>query len=83
MKIGSLTSAAQTALNGLGNVISQVERVAEHVAAGIADDPGESFSSGLSEVAKLPLLNHQARANAKVFNTAEELLGDLARMPRR
>ena len=43
-------------------------RVAEHVAAGISDDAGASFSDGLSDVARLPLLNHQARANALVIN---------------
>lgn len=83
MNIGSLSSAASTALNGLGNVVRRVEEVAEHVAAGISDEAGSSFSDGLSEIARLPLLKHQAQANALVINTAEELLGDLARMPRK
>jgi hypothetical protein len=83
MNIGSLSSAATTALNGLGHAIRQVEETAEHVAAGVADPNGASFSDGLSEIARLPLLKHQARANAVVFNTAQEMLEDLARMPRK
>ena len=83
MIIGSLSSAASTALNGLGNVVRQVEQTADRVAVGISDDAGTGFSDGLSEVARLPLLRHQARANALVINTAMEMLGDLASMPRR
>jgi len=83
MIVGSLSSAASTALNGLGHVVRQVEQTAERVAAGISDETGTSFSDGLSDVARLPLLKHQARANAVVINTAMELLGDLMRMPRR
>ncbi len=82
MNVGSLSSAAFTALNGLGNVVQQVEQVATNVAAGVSDQPGGSFSEGLSDIVKLPLLEQQARANMQVFNTAEEMLQQLASMPR-
>jgi hypothetical protein len=84
MNVGSLSSAAYTALNGLGKTISQVEQVATNVAAGVmgGGQPGDSFSAGLSEIARLPLLEQHARANAVVFSTAEEMLEELARMPR-
>ncbi|MGE3315309.1 MAG: hypothetical protein AB7O26_09345 [Planctomycetaceae bacterium] len=83
MNVGSLSSAAFTALNGLGKVVQQVEQVATNVAAGVANPPGGSFSEGLAEIVKLPMLEQQARANVRVFSTAEEMLEELARMPRR
>lgn len=82
MQIGSLSSAAYTALNGLGKVVQQVEDVAANVASGFGDEPGSSFSAGLSEIAKLPILEHHAKANAVVFSTAEQMLQELASMPR-
>jgi len=83
MNIGSLSSAAYTALNGLGSVIRQVEETAEHVAALPAHPTEGSFVDGLSEIARLPVLEQQARANAIVYSTAEQMLGELARLPRR
>lgn len=82
MQVLSLSSAAHTALNGLGQVVRQVEEVAEKVAAGRVDEPGTSFAGNLDDIARLSELRLQARADAEVFSTVEQLFAELSSMPR-
>lgn len=82
MNISSLSSTAQTALNGLGRVVEQVEDVARNVAAVNSDVQGSGFSGALSQMARLPELHMQARADGLVFSRTEELFAELASMPR-
>ncbi|GAB4155270.1 MAG: hypothetical protein Tsb009_32040 [Planctomycetaceae bacterium] len=83
MKIGSLSSAARNALSGIDDVFRQVDDVANQVAAGIKHDNGESSADVSRALTKLPALKQQAAANAKVFDTAENLMSVLASKPRR
>ena len=84
--IQGLTSAAHNALGGLSTVVAEVEDVAKTVAAGLAP-PGNDRGATLAEVAgaisRLPLLSRDARANAKVLETINDLASELLRQPRR
>ena len=82
MNVGSLSSAAFTALNRLGSAVRQIEQVADEVAKGVADQAGSSFSAGLSGLVQLRMIEQHAKANAAVFSTATEMLEELSRMPR-
>ena len=83
MSIQALSSAANTALNGLDGVISRVEQVADEVARGIQDAPGESATGPLSAIAQLPKLRLEAVANVRVLRAAQELLDEFPAFPRR
>jgi hypothetical protein len=79
MRIGSLTSAMHTALNGVDRSVERVQRAAETVAAGIrAAD--RDFTRALAE---LPLHRRHVRANVAVIRAADELLSELSSLRRR
>jgi sulfate adenylyltransferase subunit 1 (EFTu-like GTPase family) len=76
---GSLTSAARKAVQAIKRINHEVEGVASNVAAGISTKSGDSVvSDQISQIAKIPALTQQAQANAKVFETANTLLNELA-----
>jgi len=83
MSINALTSASHSALNGLRDVARQVEDVATNVAAGISSEPGSSASESLGEIAKLPGLKMQAKANAAVLSTVDDLFSELSSVLRK
>jgi methyl-accepting chemotaxis protein len=83
MKIGSLTSAARTALSGIDDVFRQVDDTAHKVAAGVQKEGNPGTDDVSSAIAKMPALKQQAAANARVFETANALLTELTTKPRR
>ena len=83
MKIGSLTSTAATSLHTLGAIYRGVEEVAHAVATPSADEPGSSLAGQFEQLARLFELRQQAGANLRVFSTSEQLLSELAWLPRR
>lgn len=83
MQIGSLTSAARTALSAVDNAFRQVDDVANRVAAGIQTDFESSTPEFSAALAELPVLKNHVGANMKVLDTAETLLNELASLPRR
>jgi methyl-accepting chemotaxis protein len=83
MGIQAISSAANQALGDIDRAVGDVEKVAQSVAAGLDDHPGESASQTVAAVTKLPELKQQALANAQVLNTAQELLSDLTNKPPR
>ena len=83
MSIQGLSSAANSALSGLNKTIRDVEQVAVEVAGGLQNASGESSPQSLSAFSRLPELKSQARANAQVLSTVQELLSGLTIQPRR
>jgi len=83
MKVGSLTSAARTALSGIDAAADKVEEVARNVAGGSESRPGAKTADVMSALSRLPELKQHARANAEVLDTADTLLKELAAVPRR
>ena len=83
MSIQGLSSAANSALSGLNKIIRDVEQVAVEVAGGLQNASGESSTQSLSAFSRLPELKSQARANAQVLSTVQELLSGLTIQPRR
>lgn len=77
MAISSITSAMNTALSSIDRVSQRVEQIAVNVASGTESEAGESSQLINSGITDLPLLKHQAAANVKVFETAENLLNTL------
>ena len=83
MGIQALSSAANTALSGLDSVASRVEQVANDVAGGIQDAPGESATQSLAAITQLPKLRLEAFGNAQVLRESQELLDEFPSLPRR
>jgi hypothetical protein len=84
MHIGSLTSAAHTSLHALGEIYRGVEEVAHAVATPVQAEPGRgSLISQFEQLARLVELRQHARANMRVFSSAEELMSELAWLPRK
>ena len=83
MNVSSLSSAARTALSGIERVTDQIDEIAYNVAAGVSSEEGDQITGTLSELSRLADLKQQARADARVFSTVEELFAELESMPRR
>jgi len=83
MKVGSLSSAANTSLHAINEISREVEKVAEHVAAGISLDGHNNGADPIGQLARLPMLRQQMGANINVFSTVESLFSDLGSLSRR
>jgi hypothetical protein len=66
LSTGSLTSAARRAVQDIERINHEVDGIASNVAGQIG------------EIAKIPALAQQAKANVRVFETADTLLSELA-----
>jgi len=78
MQIGSLTRTSQNALNGINSSIQGIQEVANSVASASSETESGDFTQKISSIATLPVLELQAKANAKVFETTLTLFDTLA-----
>lgn len=86
MHVASVASAMHTALDAVTRVGQNVEHVAHHVASEISTEPEHETSEVLEQLAELPRLKQELRANAAVLRTTDDLLevfGQLLTAPRR
>jgi|GEM_PF-5900017 len=83
MKVGSLTVAMQRATTSINNTFSQLEKNASIIAAGVENDSQGSEKDVSRALAENPALHQQVAANARVIDTADRLLDELASKPRR
>jgi hypothetical protein len=79
LSTGSLTSAARRAVQDIERINHEVEGIAANVTAGFSNKTGDSDVAGqVGQIAKIPALVQQAKVNARVFETADTLLSELA-----
>lgn len=83
MRVGSLSRAMHRAVSSINDTFREVEKNAKNVASGIERDAGDPRKDVSRSLVEMPVLRRRVAANVRVINTADRLLDELARKPRR